>query len=219
MIFHIFSIFPESFESYFNSSILSRAQENNLIKINIHNIRDFTEDKHSKTDDSPYGGGPGMVMKIEPIVKSLEFVFGKKRQKPLAILTSASGEFFNQDIAKTYSKKHKEIALICGHYEGVDERLKKVLSDLGYEVDELSIGSYVLTGGELPAMVIVDSISRYLPGVLGKEESLEDNRGFYPSFTRPDVFEYKGKKYEVPEVLVSGDHKKIEDWRKKNSKK
>ncbi len=218
MNFHIFTIFPESFESYFNSSILARAQEKKLIKIKVHNIRDFAEDKHKTTDDSPFGGGSGMVMKVEPIVKAVESVWGEKEEKPLVILTSPGGEEFDQEKAIDFSKKHKDIVIICGRYEGIDERVKEVLLDLGYEVQELSIGSYILTGGELPAMVIADAVSRHIPGVLGKEESLEEKSGSYPVYTRPEILEYKNKEYQTPEVLMSGDHKKIEEWRRINSK-
>jgi tRNA (guanine37-N1)-methyltransferase len=222
--FHIFSIFPGAFKSYFETSILKRAQEKKLVKIKIYDIRDFTKDKHRTTDDRPFGGGPGMVMKTEPIARAIDSVFKRKTQKAKlktkVILLSPSGRQFIQKMARDFAKKHKDIVLICGHYEGIDERVRKIL-----KAEELSVGPYVLTGGELPAMVIIDAVSRHIDGVLGKRESLEEEKGSYPVYTRPEVFEYppprrgkKSKKYRVPKVLLSGDHKKIKEWRNKNSK-
>ncbi len=216
--FHIFSIFPESFNSYFNSSILARAQKKKLIKIKVYDIRKFAKDKHKTTDDRPFGGGPGMVMKAEPIIKAVETAFKGKtkneKSKILIAITSATGKQFNQKTAQNFSKKYKDIAIICGRYEGIDERVKKILKDFVHQVQELSTGPYILTGGELPAMTIVDSVSRHIKGVLGKEESLEEKSGSYPVYTRPEVLEINNKKYKTPKVLMSGDHKKIKDWRK-----
>jgi tRNA (guanine37-N1)-methyltransferase len=223
MKFNILTIFPEMFTSYLNESILGRAQKNKLIKFNILNIRDFTTDKHRKTDDSPFGGGPGMVMKVEPIFNALGTL---KKSKTRIILLSAKGKTFDATEAKRLSK-YKNLTFICGRYEGVDERVAKYLAD-----EEMSIGNYVLTGGELPAMVIVDAVSRFIPGVLGKAESLaeesfsfEDAKSYklkakssheYPQYTRPEIFSpKKGVKWAVPKILLSGDHKKIEEWRKK----
>jgi tRNA (guanine37-N1)-methyltransferase len=211
--FDIITIFPKIFSSYFSESIILRAQKNKLIKINIHDLRKWANDKRKTVDDKPYGGGPGMVLKVEPITKALRTLEKKKKTK--VILFSAGGKQFTNSVAAELAKKYNRIILICGHYEGVDERIKKIIKDLGFEFSEISIGPYVLTGGELPAMVLVDSIARQIPGVLGKTESLEENRlGVgVPVYTRPEIFALKGKKYIVPKVLLSGDHKKINEWR------
>ncbi|MBU1178750.1 tRNA (guanosine(37)-N1)-methyltransferase TrmD [Patescibacteria group bacterium] len=219
MTFHIFTIFPEAIKGYFETSILKRAQQKKLIKIKIYDIRKYAKDKHKTTDDKPFGGGPGMVMKIEPIVKAIKSKVKSQKSKILVILTSATGKQFEQKMASNFSKKYKDIAIICGRYEGIDERLKKILRDLGYNLQELSIGPYILTGGEIPAMAVVDAVSRHLPGVLGKKESLEEIKGSYPVYTRPEVFFAPGgKKYKVPKVLLSGNHKKIKEWRVKRGK-
>jgi tRNA (guanine37-N1)-methyltransferase len=214
--FYIISLFDDAF-SYFNSSILKRAQEKKLIKIEIINPRRFSTDKHKTVDDRPYGGGPGMVLKIEPIYKALEFIRNKiKKPKTRIILFSVRGKKFNQQTAKQLAR-YDNLILICGHYEGVDERVAKYLVD-----EEISVGDYILSGGEIPAMILVDAVSRQIPGVLGKKESLEEIKGSYPVYTRPAVFEakIKGKKrsLKVPKELLSGDHKKIEEWRKKFGK-
>lgn len=229
-IFHIFTIFPESFRSYFETSILKRAQEKKLIKIKIYNIRDFTEDKHKTTDEKPFGGGAGMVMKAEPIIKAVGAVLKKIKNKSASrrakiILFSAKGKQFDQKTAYDFSKKYTDIFLICGRYEGIDERVKLVL-----KAQEISIGPYVLTDGETPAMVVVSGISRLLPGAI-RMESLQEESFFntvlkkekkgaleYPHYTRPEIFEFKGEKYRVPKVLLSGDHRKIAEWREKHSR-
>ncbi len=234
MKFNIITIFPQIFDSYLNESILKRARERKLINIKVHNLRDFTIDKHRKVDDRPFGGGPGMVMQVQPIIKAIEFAKGKSRKekakkKTMAIIFSASGKQFDDKTAKELAK-NDQLILICGHYEGIDERTKKVLQDSSFKIQEISIGPYVLTGGELPAMILIDSVSRKIPGVLGKEESLEEKRHGIgvPVYTRPAEFPwpifnkkskaYKSKNYKVPKVLLSGDHKKIEEWRRKNKK-
>lgn len=231
MKFDIITIFPEIFDSYFNESILKRAQKSKKIQIKIWNLRDFAKVALRKTqsdlpprrqiDDRPFGGGPGMVMKIEPLAKALEKIkrIGD-RKKTLVILFSASGKQFDSKMSQNFAKKFDRIIMICGHYEGVDERIKNLLKIMGYKLWTISIGPYVLTGGELPAMVIVDSVSRQIPGVLGKAESLEENRHGIgiPVYTRPETIKFKGKNYSVPKVLLSGDHKKIEEWRLKNKK-
>ncbi|HOM33329.1 MAG TPA: tRNA (guanosine(37)-N1)-methyltransferase TrmD [Candidatus Paceibacterota bacterium] len=212
--FYILSLFPESF-SYFNTSILKRAQENNLIKIQIINPRDFSLNKHKKVDDKPYGGGVGMVMKVEPIYRAINFIKSKiknSNKKTKVIVFSPRGKKFDQKIAQRFSKIDNLI-LICGHYEGIDERVKKYIAD-----EEISIGDYILSGGEIPAMVVVDAVSRLIPGVLGKIESLEEIKGSYPVYTRPEKF-YPNKKnkkivWQVPKTLLSGNHKKIKEWRK-----
>ena len=208
MKFEIITIFPDIFNSYFSESIIKRAQQKKLIKINIHNLRDFADDKHKTVDDSPYGGGPGMVMKIEPIamaVKKLKVRSSRTR----VLLFSTRGKKFDNKMAKRFSKLDKLI-MICGRYEGVDERVAKYIAD-----EEISIGDYVLTGGEIPAMVVVDAVSRFIPGALGKHESLEEIKGSYPVYTRPEEIIINKKKRAVPNALISGDHKKIEEWRKR----
>lgn len=216
MRFDIITIFPESLKGYFNSSILKRAQKNKKIEINFHNLRDFANDRHKKVDDKSFGGGPGMVLKIEPIVKAINSIFKSKikNQKSKVIVFSPSGKQFSQKMAKNWANNFNNLILICGRYEGVDARVNKII-----KVEEISIGSYILTGGELPAAVVVDSVSRQIKGVLGKEESLEEKRGMsgFPVYTKPEVFEYQGKKYSVPKVLLSGHHKKIKSWREKHS--
>lgn len=231
--FDIITIFPEPFEAYFNESILKRARERKLIDIKIWNLRDFAEgNKKSpsgfgRIDDRPFGGGPGMVMSVEPLAKALKKLLGNRIAKSLGGLTAklvvlldAGGKQFDSKMASDFSKKYKHIIFICGRYEGVDERIKKIVSSFGLRISELSVGPYVLTGGELPAMIMIDAISRHIPGVLGKNESLEEKRYGVgvPAYTRPEVFKYKGKKYSVPKVLLSGNHKNIEEWRQKNKK-
>ncbi|MDP2704088.1 MAG: tRNA (guanosine(37)-N1)-methyltransferase TrmD [bacterium] len=207
--FSIISIFPEAFSSYLKTSILGKAGERKLINIKAVDPRTFTKDKHKTVDDKPYGGGPGMVMKIEPIYKAVQSA-RKKGKKERVILFSTRGKIFTQKDARRLAK-YDHLILICGRYEGVDERVAKHIAD-----EEISIGDYVLSGGELPAMVIVEAVSRHIPGVLGKYESLEEIKGSYPVYTRPEMFTTKtGKKLKVPKVLLSGNHKKIEEWRKK----
>lgn len=226
MRFDIITIFPDIFDSYLNESILKRAQKNKSIQIKIHNLRDFTADKHNKVDDKPYGGGPGMVLKIEPIVGAISSILRIKnvelriKKKTKVVLFTPAGEQFDNKIAADLAKKYDQLILICGRYEGIDARVEKVIKNLKLKIENLSIGSYVLTGGELPAMVLIDAVSRQISGVLGKEESLEEKRFGIgaPAYTRPEAFIYKGKKYAVPKVLLFGNHKKIEEWRKKKSK-
>lgn len=220
MKFNIITIFPNIFDSYFNESIIKRAQEKKLIDIKTHNLRDWTNDKHKTVDDTPYGGGAGMVMKVEPLYKALSALRKQKAEsrKQKIILLSAKGKKWDQQMAKKFSKLD-ELILICGRYEGVDERITKFIDE------EISIGEYVLTGGEIGAMAIVDSITRLLPDVLGNSESATEESHStpgileYPQYTRPEIFEADGKKYKVPEILLSGNHKKIEEWRKEKMKK
>ena len=221
MKFDIITIFPQIFDSYFNESILARARKEKLIKINVHNLRDYTEDKHKTVDDAPYSGGAGMVFKIEPIYKVLKKIIGRKRikNKTKIILLSAKGKKFDQAMARKFSKLDKLI-LICGRYEGVDERVAKHLVD-----EEISVGDYVLTGGEIPAMVVVDSVSRLIKGVVGNKESIKEESFLkkdyleYPHYTRPEIFSPDKKtNWKVPEVLLSGNHQKIKEWKEKCSK-
>lgn len=209
--FDVLTIFPEAITPYTDASILGRAQKKKLIEIHAHNLRDWSQDRHQKVDDTPYGGGAGMLMKIEPFdlaVKELK----QKGKKIRVILTSASGKLFIQKDARRLAK-YDQLIFLCGRYEGVDHRVEEHVAD-----EVFSIGNYVLTGGELPALVMIDAIARMIPGVLGSKESLEseshDEEGIleYPQYTKPEVY----KKWKVPEILLSGDHKKIEEWRNKN---
>ena len=240
MNFHIITIFPKIFSAkggpasggescgYFSQSIIKRAVERKLVKIKIHNLRDFTTDKHKTVDDTPYGGGAGMVMKVEPVYKCIEKIQKSLKVRPFPsptrrgipqgqtlriILFSAKGKKYTQADVKRLAK-YENIIMICGRYEGVDERAAKHLAD-----EEISIGDYVLTGGEIPAMVVADSITRLIPGVLGNAESAK-NESFskknyleHPQYTKPA--EFQG--WKVPEVLLGGNHKEIEEWRRKNS--
>lgn len=217
--FDIITIFPEIFNSYFSESLILKALKKKLIKINVHNLRDWTLDKHKTVDDRPFGGGLGMVMKIEPIFKTVKALQRKKKPKTKVILFTPRGKKFNQKIAYQFSKLD-QLILICGRYEGIDERAARYIADV-----ELSIGDYDLMGGELPAMVVIETVARLIPGVLGKKELLGERitkeKGFieYAQYTRPEVFEpKKGIKWRVPKVLLSGDHKKIEQWRKKHGR-
>lgn len=213
MIIDIITIFPEVFQPYINESILKIAQEKGKLKIRLRNLRDYTLDKHRKVDDRPFGGGPGMVMTAEPIFRAAEKIRGAGgRGTTKTILLCPQGKLLNQELAQRLSKL-KHLILICGRYEGVDERVRKRLAD-----EEISIGDYILTGGELPAMVLVDTVVRLIPGVLGHKDSIRDesfsaNLLEYPQYSRPADF--KGMK--VPEILLSGNHKKIAEWRKKQA--
>ncbi|MFA6301133.1 MAG: tRNA (guanosine(37)-N1)-methyltransferase TrmD [Candidatus Paceibacterota bacterium] len=214
MHFHIITIFPEIFDSYLNESILGRAIKNKIVSVKFYNPRDAVKGSKSNykpVDGKPYGGGPGMVMRAEPMLKAIGKALSKiKGKKYKIILFSPSGKKFVTAYAKQAVKKYTDIILISGRYEGIDARVQKI-----FKAEEISIGDYVLTGGELPAMVLIDSISRQIPGVLGKYESLEEERvSTSEVYTRPEVLEYKGKKYKVPKVLLSGNHKKIEEWKR-----
>jgi tRNA (guanine37-N1)-methyltransferase len=211
MQFDVFSLLPEVFSPYLNSSILQRASQHGLIDVRVHNIRDHATDKHHVTDDEPYGGGGGMVMKVEPIFAAVENVLGPNPGCPVILLTP-QGRLFNQKVAFELVQ-HPHLALLCGRYEGIDERIREHLVS-----DEISIGDYVLTGGELPAMILIDAISRLLPGVLGDPDgAMDDSHASglleYPHYTRPP--EYRG--WAVPEILLSGNHAKIESWRREQS--
>lgn len=217
LIFDIITIFPNIFDSFLKESLISRGQKKRLIKINIHNLRKWTDDKHQTVDDRPFGGGFGMVLKIEPIFQALkEIKKPKSGKKTRIILFTPRGKKFNQKIAYQLSKLDRVI-MICGRYEGVDERVAKHLADM-----ELSIGEYVLMGGELPAMVVMETTARLIPGVLGEQGLLKERttkeKGFieYPQYTRPEIFSSsKRARWSVPKVLLSGHHKKIGEWREK----
>jgi tRNA (guanine37-N1)-methyltransferase len=217
--FHIVSLFPESFDSYIEKSIIGRAIENKFIKVDFYNPKKFTKTNKSgisKVDDRPYGGGPGMVIQAEPVIKSLEKIFSKKnidKKKTLIVFLSPSGIQFDTEIATKFSKKYKDIVIICGRYEGIDARIKKVFPML-----DVSVGPWVTTGGELPALIMIDVIARQVEGVLGKFESREEARvSSSEVYTRPEVLIYKNKKYKVPKVLLSGNHKDIDKWRMNGS--
>jgi tRNA (guanine37-N1)-methyltransferase len=206
----VLTLFPAMFAGPLDESIVKRAREAKLLDLKIHNLRDWTHDRHKTVDDKPFGGGPGMLLKVEPLFEAIESL---QREKTKVILLSPSGRKFSQEIAHELSKQ-EDLLLVCGSYEGFDERVREALAD-----DELSIGDYVLTNGALPAMVVIDAVARLLPGVLGDDESSHDesfSHGLleYPQYTRPA--EFRGMK--VPEVLLSGNHAEIEKWRREQAK-
>ncbi len=226
MRFDIVTIFPNIFDSYLKESLIARAQEKKIIEIKIHNLRDFAIGKHKKAalrtaqgnreprrtvDDRPFGGGPGMVLMFEPIYKTVEAAKGKAlraKAKKRVILFSTRGKKLNSTTAKRLAK-YNQLILICGRYEGVDERVAKYVAD-----EEISIGDYVLSGGELAALVLIETVSRFLTGFLGKYESLEEIKGSYPVYTRPETVKIRGKKLSVPKILISGNHAQIRKWRR-----
>ncbi len=223
MKFHFLTIFPEMIESYLGEAMLKRASDKKLVAFEVKNIRDYTLDKHKKVDERPYGGGPGMVMTPEPILRAYAKLKFSPKSKTKVVMLSPSGKPFNNAMAAKWAKHYSDVVFICGRYEGVDDRVRKIL-----KADEISVGDFVLTGGELPALVMTDAICRQIPGVLGDRASIEEQRTASPRvFTRPEILEWpkatkatktkpaqKGKSHKVPPVLVSGDHKKIEEWRK-----
>jgi len=217
MTFHIITIFPHAFDSYLGESILKRAILDKKIKVKFYNPRDFTKDKHKRIDRSPYGGGPGMVIQALPVMKAIESalklkVKSKKLKVPVIWLSPSGKQFTNEAGIKL--AKCTDIIIICGRYEGIDARVKKP-----FKVQEVSVGPFVLTGGELPAMLMIDVISRQVEGVLGDFNSREESRIASPDvYTRPEVFEYKGKKFRVPQILLSGHRAKIDAWRIKRKR-
>ena len=209
MIFDVLTLFPEMFNGILNSSILKRAIKNDILKVNLFNIRDFSTDKHRNVDDYPYGGGPGMVMMVQPIVDAVNFI--KKDKNIPVYYMGPKGKIYNHELAMELSK-HNEMIILCGHYEGIDERAYTVIDE------EISIGDFILTGGEIAAMAVIDSVSRLIPGVLSNESSSKKESFFeglleYPQYTRPET--YNGMR--VPEVLLSGNHSEIDKWRHKKS--
>lgn len=221
MQFHVITLFPEVCAAYTDASVLGRAQKSEKgkgakvkgkkIGVSFYNPREFTKDKHKKTDDKPYGGGPGMVMYAEPILKAWEKAVGKKKDqnKVKTLIMSPRGTVFTQALAKEYAKKYDHLVLISGRYEGIDARVKEILG-----AEEVSVGDYILTGGELPALTIIDATARQIEGVLGTFESLEDDRATSGvTYTRPESLVYKKKTYQVPAVYLSGNHKEIEKKR------
>ena len=217
MQFEVFTLLPDVFPPYLESSILQRARQRGLVSVNVHNIRDYTHDRHHVTDDTPYGGGGGMVMKPEPVFEAVESVLGldthqaQPQPAPIIMLTP-QGRVFTQSIANELSQ-HERIALLCGRYEGLDERIRGHLV-----TDEISIGDYVLTGGELPALILIDAVTRLIPGALGDPDGAVDDSHAtglleYPHYTRPPDF----RGWKVPEILLSGDHAKVDQWRREQS--
>ncbi|MBP6974950.1 MAG: tRNA (guanosine(37)-N1)-methyltransferase TrmD [Candidatus Pacebacteria bacterium] len=238
LTFHLITLFPESFNSYLNESILARAQKEKLIAVKYYNPRDFVkatgaqkknEKPYLRTDDKPYGGGPGMVMQALPVIKAIDKALStmetavkkgsakstKGRKKSLIVFLAPSGEQFTNEMGTAYAKEYSDIIVICGRYEGIDARIKKV-----FRMVDVTVGPFVTTGGELPAMIMIDVIARQIPGVLGSFDSREESRASSRDvYTRPEVLEYKGKKYKVPEVLLSGNHKLIDEWRQGEERK
>lgn len=217
MQFDVITLFPQQLEAVFNESILKRAQAAGKVTINIHDLRKWTKDERKTVDDRPFGGGPGMLMMVEPIYLALKElgVYPTRPDNTKVILTSAGGETWSQNLAQKYSSEIERLVIICGHYEGVDHRVAEHLIDA-----EISIGNYVLTGGELPAAVILDSIIRLIPGVVGNENSIveeshTDREGKeYPQYTRPATFiTEEGEEWKTPDVLLSGNHREIQKWR------
>lgn len=224
MHFHVITLFPEICQPYTDAGVLGRAQKTDKgrgakvrgkkIAVDYYNPRDFTKDKHKKIDDRPYGGGPGMVMAAEPILAAWQKAVGRKKDQKMVktLIMSPRGKTFDRTMAKKLAKDYDHLVLISGRYEGIDARVQQAL-----HADEVSVGDYVLSGGELPALTILDSVARQVPGVLGTHESLEDERiSSGEMYTRPEILEYKKKKYTVPPVLIEGDHKKIDAWRQSN---
>lgn len=222
MRFHIITLFPGAFDSYLNESIISRAIEDKKIKVEFYNPRDYSDDKWKRVDQKPYAGGPGMVIQALPTAKAIEKALSKIKKQPLKassgrmtakvkiVFFSPAGKQFDTTYAKNTAKKYTDIILVSGRYEGIDARVKKI-----FKMEDVSIGPFVLTGGELPAMVLLDCVARQVEGVLGNFDSLEESRvASSDVYTRPEVFEYKKKKYRVPKVLLSGNHAEIEKWKK-----
>lgn len=220
MRFDIITIFPALFDSFLKESLLSKAMEKKLIDIRAHQIRDFIQGKHKIADDTPYGGGPGMVLKIEPIFKAVSNIvpfkkkgnkFVPRDKKTRVVFLTPRGKKFNQTMAWDWFRTTKRIVFISGRYEGVDERVRNFCTDV------ISVGSYITLGGEVPVMAVVETVARLVPGVVGRRDSIE--KSDFPQFTRPEVYEpKKGLKWRVPKILLTGDHKKIEDWRNKHEK-
>ncbi len=236
MRFDVITIFPEIFGSFLKESLLAKAQDKGIVKINIRNLRDFAEGRHQVVDDKPYGGGPGMVLKIEPIFKAIRKIRSKKleiRKKSRVIFLSPRGKKFTQKLAEKWAKDLKQLVIVSGRYEGVDERIKKLADET------ISVGDFITLGGEVPAMAVIEAVARLIPGVVGRRESIE--KLDFPQYTRPEIFSPRLRAYSaeaasaakagqgfggqakkivlrVPKILLSGNHKKIEEWRKKHSK-
>ncbi|MGB7957769.1 MAG: tRNA (guanosine(37)-N1)-methyltransferase TrmD [Minisyncoccia bacterium] len=233
--FRVITVFPRIFDSYVNESLFKRAKREKIVSVDTYDLRDFTNDRHRKVDDRPFGGGPGMVLQIQPVYKAVSSILkitnrksqvANRTRKTRIILFSTRGKKLDAKMAKRLAK-YDELILICGRYEGVDERVAEHVAD-----EEVSVGDYILSGGEIPALALMESVSRFIPGFLGKEESLEEVNGSFPTYSRPEAFvpylsshssplssrrksgSRAGKIWSVPKVLLSGDHKKIAEWRK-----
>jgi len=211
MHFHIVTLFPDSFESYLGESIIKRAVLDKKIKVTFYNPRDFTKDKFKRVDQKPYGGGPGMVLEAESVLRAATKAIGRKNRRHVKVIFfEPGGTQFNTSYADKVSKQCKHIIMICGRYEGIDARVKKIL-----RAEAVTVGPYTLTGGELPAMLVLDCVTRRLPGVLGSDKSVEERRvSSNEVYTRPEALHWKGKNYRVPKVLLSGNHNEIEKWKK-----
>jgi tRNA (guanine37-N1)-methyltransferase len=212
MTFHIITLFPKAFNSYLGESILKRAIEDKKISVKFYNPRDFTENKWKRIDRAPYGGGPGMVIQAEPVIKAIQNAKGKIQKynsKVKIIWLTPSGKQFTNAKGKQYAKKHSDIIIVCGRYEGIDARVKKI-----FKTEEISVGPFILTGGELAAEIVIDVVARQIKGVLGNEKSREEERvASSDVYTRPEVFSHNGKKYRVPKILLTGHHAKIDAFR------
>lgn len=215
MHFHIITLFPKAFGSYLGESILKRAIEDKKIRVSFYNPRDYARDKWRRIDRPPYAGGPGMVIQAEPVILAIEAAVKHAKKNPKIIFLTPSGKQLDNKYADNLAKKFKDVVIICGRYEGIDARVKKV-----FKTEDLSVGPFVLTGGELAGMIVLDIVSRRVPGVLGNLDSLEERRtASRDVYTRPEAFKYKGKTYRVPRILLSGHHAKIEKWKKGIDKK
>lgn len=209
MNFHVVTLFPETVKAYTNASILGRAQKQKLLTVKVYQLRDFVTNKWGKVDERPYGGGPGMVVQAEPVIKAVEKI-KKNRPKAKVLITAAGGKPLTNAYAKTLTK-YKDVVIVCGRYEGIDARAQKIL-----KAEEVSVGPYILTGGEVPALAIIDATARQVKGVLGRFESLEESRvASHDVYTRPEVIKHRGRGYRVPKVLLSGHHAQIDELRAK----
>ncbi len=211
MRFHVITLFKDAVEPYLSESILGRAQEDKKMSVKYYNPREYTKDKHRRIDRRPYAGGPGMVLEAEPFLKAIAKAQGKKIKRVKMVFFATDGKQFTNTLARKWAKEYDDIIFICGRYEGIDARVQKIT-----KAEKISIGPVVLTGGEVPAMLVVDAVARQIPGVLGSFDSVEEERTASPDvYTRPEVLEWKKKKYRVPKVLLGGNHKEIELWKKK----
>jgi len=207
--FHIISLFPDTMRAYLGDSIIGRAEEDKKLSIKYYNPRDFTKDKHARVDRRPYGGGPGMVLEAEPYLKAAAKARGKKTKKIKMVFFATDGKQFTNQMAREWAKKYDDFIFLSGRYEGIDARAPQIL-----RAEKISVGPFVLTGGELPSMIVIDAIARQIPGVLGSFESVEEERTASPDvYTRPEVLVWKKRKYKVPAVLLGGNHKLIEEWK------
>ncbi len=211
MRFHVISLFPATIEAYASASILGRAQEDKKLAVKYYNPRDYTKDKWKRVDKRPYAGGPGMVLEPESLLKAVAKAKGKKTKRVKTVFFATDGKQFTNTLARKWAKDYDDIIFICGRYEGVDARVQKIT-----KAEKVSVGPFVLTGGEIPAMIVIDAVARQIEGVLGSFDSVEEERTASPDvYTRPEVLLWKGKKYRVPKVLLGGNHKEIELWKKK----